>query len=192
AGVGAGLLDYHAPCSWHRRSSSGGCWTRSWPASGRRSCRSSTTSAPATGSGCSSVWRWCSPSSSSSRAADSAVSTGRRWWTLLRAPVLGLAAVVLIAVGAGLVMGHAGVWRTTIDERRGQDFRIFLTSVRHARQGRSLYTPTYVRRRTTGERVTGPPNLNLPHTMLPLVPLAGLPTRTALAVWVGAGLLALL
>ncbi|HEX7085899.1 MAG TPA: glycosyltransferase family 87 protein [Vicinamibacterales bacterium] len=120
------------------------------------------------------------------------MSTGRRWWTLLRAPVLGLAAAVLVAVGAGLVMGHAGLWRTTIDERRGQDFRIFLTSVRHAREGRSLYTPVYVRHRTTGEQVTGPPNLNLPQTMLPLVPLAGLPVRTALAVWVGAGLLALL
>lgn len=111
---------------------------------------------------------------------------------LLRAPVIGLTGVVLMAVGAGLVVGHAGVWRTTLDERRGQDFRIFLTSVRHAREGRSLYTPVHVRHRTTGAPVTGPPNLNLPHTMLPLMPLAALPIGTALAVWVGTNVLAML
>ena len=116
----------------------------------------------------------------------------RRWWALVRAPLLGVTAAVLVSVGAALVLGHAGLWRTTIDERHGQDFRIFLTSARFARAGRSLYTPVYVRHSKTGERVTGPPNLNLPHTMLPLVPLAALPTRDALAIWVAAGLLSLI
>jgi hypothetical protein len=116
-------------------------------------------------------------------------------WDLLRPPVKGMAAVLLVALGAAIISGQAGVWRNTVEDRDAQDFGIFLTSVRHAVNGRSLYTPTvyhtgnrpYYRRRTavrsvTGP-VTGPPNLNLPHTHLFLLPFAAISNRAALRVW---------
>jgi Glycosyltransferase family 87 len=120
------------------------------------------------------------------------VPTRQSWWELLRPPLTGVAAVLLLSLGAAVVLGHAGVWRNTVDERHGQDFGIFLASVRHAVEGRSLYTPTYLRSATTGRRITGPPNLNLPHTLVLLLPLAWLSSSAALAIWIGASLLSFL
>lgn len=114
-----------------------------------------------------------------------------RWWVLLRPPLLGLVAAVLIAIGGAVVVGHSLVWRHTIGQRGAQDFGIFLTSVRHSVQGRSLYTPTRLRSRTARRFATGPPNLNLPHTLVPLLPLAYLSPRAALGVWLAASLVAL-
>lgn len=102
-----------------------------------------------------------------------------------------MAAVVLLSIGAGVVAGHAAMWRQTVEKREGQDFGIFLTSVRHAAAGRSLYTPTYYRSRTTPKLVTGPPNLNLPHTLVLLLPLAWLPASVALGIWMGVSALSL-
>jgi alpha-1,2-mannosyltransferase len=117
----------------------------------------------------------------------------RRVWELVRPPLTGMAAVVLIGIGAATIFGQAGVWRHTVEVRDAQDFGIFLTSVRHFVAGRSLYTPTIYRTSTSFLRartrrlatgpITGPPNLNLPHTHLFLLPLAWLPTRAALRVW---------
>jgi Glycosyltransferase family 87 len=110
-----------------------------------------------------------------------------------------MAAVVLIAIGAATLSGQADVWRNTVEVRDAQDFGIFLTSVRHAMAGRSLYTPTVYPARTTYRRarrarpvtgpVTGPPNLNLPHTHLFLLPLAWMSTRAALRIWTMASFL---
>jgi hypothetical protein len=118
------------------------------------------------------------------------VAVRARWWAILRPPLAGAAAAVLLALAGGLAAGHAGVWRNTIQERGAQDFGIFFTSVRHAVAGRSLYTPTRLRGRTTRRFVTGPPNLNLPHSLVLLLPLARLPPRAALAVWLAASLVA--
>ncbi len=60
---------------------------------------------------------------------------------LLRPAATGLAAAVLVALIAGVLSGHLGVWRNTIVERHAQDFGIFLASARHDLAGRSLYTP---------------------------------------------------
>ena len=95
--------------------------------------------------------------------------------------------VVLLAVASALVVGHARLWHTTADERDGQDFGIFLASVRHAVAGRSLYAPTPLRWRTGGTG-TAPLNLNLPHTNLLVRPLAALSDRQALIAWTFAGL----
>lgn len=117
----------------------------------------------------------------------------RGLWELLRPPLQGLAGVLLLAVGAAIVSGQIIVWHNTVYDRDAQDFGIFLTSVRHAVAGRSLYTPTIDRaspsfrrmrmKRYSASPVTGPPNLNLPHTHLFLLPLAFVSTRTALRVW---------
>jgi hypothetical protein len=109
------------------------------------------------------------------------------WWALLGPPARGVLAVVLIALGCALLAGHLRLWRTTVDDRAGQDFGIFLASVRHALAGRSLYAPTPLRSRTGGTG-TSPLNLNLPHTNLIVWPLAVLPDRVALVTWVAAGL----
>ena len=112
------------------------------------------------------------------------------WWELLRPPARGLIAVVLSALACALVVGHLRLWRTTVEERAGQDFGIFLASVRHALDGRSLYAPTPLRSRT-GATGTAPLNLNLPHTNLIVWPLAVLPDRVALVTWVSGGLVLL-
>ena len=104
----------------------------------------------------------------------------------------GAAAAVLLALAGGLLAGHAGVWRNTIQDRGAQDFGIFFTSVRHAVAGRSLYTPTRLRSRTGRRFTTGPPNLNLPHSLVLLLPLAHLSPRAALTVWLAASLAAAL
>jgi hypothetical protein len=114
-------------------------------------------------------------------------------WELLRPPLQGLAGVLLVAVGAAMLSGQAILWHNTIDDRDAQDFGIFLTSVRHAAAGRSLYTPTVDRSRTAHRRgrtlrhvtgaITGPLNLNLPHTHLFLLPFAWVSTRAALQIW---------
>jgi hypothetical protein len=109
------------------------------------------------------------------------------WWELLRPPIIGVLVVVLLAVASALVTGHVRLWHTTADERDGQDFGIFLASVRHAVGGRSLYAPTPLRWRTGGSG-TAPLNLNLPHTNLLVWPLAALADRPALIVWTFAGL----
>jgi hypothetical protein len=110
-----------------------------------------------------------------------------QWWDLLRPPILGVAAVVLLAVASALVVGHIRLWRMTADERAGQDFGIFLASVRHGVAGRSLYAPTPLRSRTGGTG-TAPLNLNLPHTNLLVWPLATLTDRHALLAWTSSGL----
>lgn len=109
------------------------------------------------------------------------------WWALLGPPAKGLLAVVLTALACALVAGHLRLWRTTVDDRAGQDFGIFLASVRHAVAGRSLYAPTPLRSRTGGTG-TAPLNLNLPHTNLIVWPLAALPDRVAIVTWVAGGL----
>lgn len=109
------------------------------------------------------------------------------WWALLGPPAKGLLAVVLTALACALVAGHLRLWRTTVEDRAGQDFGIFLASVRHAVAGRSLYAPTPLRSRTGGTG-TAPLNLNLPHTNLIIWPLAALPDRVAIVTWVAGGL----
>ena len=111
-----------------------------------------------------------------------------RWWVLLRPAATGLAAAVLVALIAGVLSGHLGVWRNTIVERHAQDFGIFLTSARHDLAGRSLYTPSRPPTASKSGR-TSPLNLNLPHTMVLVWPLAYLSDRAALDVWLTVGLL---
>jgi hypothetical protein len=100
---------------------------------------------------------------------------------------MGLAAAVLLALIAAVLTGHLGVWRNTIVDHDAQDFGVFLTSARHDLAGRSLYAPGRLRMATSGYS-TAPLNLNLPHTMLLVWPLAHLSDRAALAVWVAIGL----
>lgn len=109
------------------------------------------------------------------------------WWALLGPPAKGLLAVVLAALACALVAGHLRLWRATVEDRAGQDFGIFLASVRHAVAGRSLYAPTPLRSRTGGTG-TAPLNLNLPHTNLIVWPLAALPDRVAIVTWAAGGL----
>ena len=105
-----------------------------------------------------------------------------RWWVLLRPAATGLAAAVLVALIAGVLSGHLGVWRNTIVERHAQDFGIFLASARHDLAGRSLYTPPRLPT-APADRPDLALNLNLPHTMLLVWPLAYLSDRAALDVW---------
>lgn len=110
-----------------------------------------------------------------------------RWWELLRPPATGVAAAVLLALIGAVSAGHLGVWRNTVVDRDAQDFGIFLASARHHLAGRSLYTPSRVRSTTSPDQ-TAPLNLNLPHTMLFVWPLAHLSDRAALGVWLAGGL----
>lgn len=104
-----------------------------------------------------------------------------RWWDLVGPPVVGILAVGLAAIVIGVALGHLGLWRTTAEDRAGQDFGIFLSSVRHADEGRSLYTPSM--RQTASGPATAPLNLNLPHTVLLVWPFARLDDRAALTAW---------
>jgi len=116
------------------------------------------------------------------------VGAAVRWWDLLRPPATGFAAVVLLALIAAVVSGHVQVWRDTIVVRDAQDFGIFLKSARQELAGRSLYTPSHFQRGPRRSQ-TSPLNLNLPHTMLLVWPLARLTDQAALAVWLGGALL---
>ena len=111
-----------------------------------------------------------------------------RWWDLLRPPAMGLAAAVLLALMAAVLSGHVRVWRNTIVVRDAQDVGIFLKSARHELAGQSLYAPSRFQRGPRRSQ-TSPLNLNLPHTMLLVWPLAHLSDRVALAVWMGVGLM---
>jgi len=114
-------------------------------------------------------------------------------WELVRPPLQGLAGVLLLAIGAAILSGQAILWHNTVDDRDAQDFGIFMTSVRHAVAGRSLYTPTIYKVSSTHRRVgtkrgvtgpiTGPPNLNLPHTHVFLLPLVFVSPSAALRIW---------
>jgi hypothetical protein len=107
------------------------------------------------------------------------------WKDILRPPIQGAAAAVLLALIAAVLMGHAGVFRYTLTHD-AQDFGVFLASARHDLAGRSIYAVQH-RRSSTGER-TAPLNLNLPHTMVLLRPLARLSDRAALLTWMTLGL----
>jgi hypothetical protein len=113
----------------------------------------------------------------------SATGSGARdvgTWELVRPAVIGLLAVVLLALGAAILSGQATLWRQTVADRDAQDFGIFLASARHFLSGRSLYTrPTA----NTWRRGSGPLNLNLPHTNLLFLPFALLSTGAALTTW---------
>ena len=52
------------------------------------------------------------------------------WWELWRPPVVGVAAVVLLAIGAAVLAGQWRIWRVTVDDTSAQDFGIFYASVR--------------------------------------------------------------
>ena len=110
-----------------------------------------------------------------------------RWWEILRPPATGLATAVLLALIGAVLAGHRGVWRNTVIDRDAQDFGVFLTSARHEQAGRSLYAPARLRSNKI-RYATAPLNLNLPHTMLLVWPLARLSDGAALAVWMGIGL----
>ena len=99
---------------------------------------------------------------------------------------MGLAAAVLLALIAAVLGGQWGVWRKAVDND-GQDFSVFLTSARHDLAGHSLYAPLRLRITHTGYS-TAVLNLNLPHTMLLVWPLARLSDRAALTVWLSVGL----
>ena len=110
-----------------------------------------------------------------------------RWWEILRPAATGLAAAVVLALIGAVLAGHLGVWRNTVVDRDAQDFGVFLTSARHDLVGRSLYAPARLRQ-TASRYATAPLNLNLPHTMLLVWPLARLSDGAALAVWMAIGL----
>jgi hypothetical protein len=112
------------------------------------------------------------------------------WWELWRPPVVGVAAVVLVAVGAAVLAGQWRIWRLTVDDTSAQDFGIFYASVRSFLDGGSLYAPIPAPPRFPSR--SGQLNLNLPHTNLFFLPLGLLSRSTALSVWVGASLLAFL
>jgi alpha-1,2-mannosyltransferase len=119
-------------------------------------------------------------------AARSGRPAWRLWWELWRPPVTGVAFVLVLAIGAAGVLGQWRIWRTTVEETDSQDFGIFFGSVHHFAEGRSLYAPLPPRRQAPYR--SGQLNLNLPHTNLFMLPLALLPARTALHVWVLASL----
>ena len=107
------------------------------------------------------------------------------WKEVLRPPLQGAAAAVLLALIAAVLSGHAGVFRYTLTHD-AQDFGVFLASARHDLAGRSLYS-LQPRASATGPR-TAPLNLNLPHTMALLRPLARLSDGAALLTWMSLGL----
>ncbi len=108
-------------------------------------------------------------------------------WALWRAPVTGVAIVVLLGLGAAMLRGQWQLSKTTIEETDAQDFGIFYASVRNAVGGNGLYAPLPPRR--LSRYYTGQLNLNLPHTNLFFLPLAFLSPRQGLAVWAVASLL---
>ena len=111
----------------------------------------------------------------------------RALWELLRPPLQGVAAVLLVAVGCAVIYGHVILWRNTVEDRDAQDFGIFLNSARTFAAGGSLYPAgAVVRNRSLYS--TGQLNLNLPHTHLLLLPLTGLTPGRALTVWFAASL----
>ena len=111
----------------------------------------------------------------------------RAFWELLRPPLQGVAAVLLVAVGCAVIYGHVILWRNTVEDRDAQDFGIFLNSARTFAAGGSLYPAgAVVRNRSLYS--TGQLNLNLPHTHLLLLPLTGLTPGRALTVWFAASL----
>jgi hypothetical protein len=112
------------------------------------------------------------------------------WWDLWRPPIVGVAAVILAAVGAAVLTGQWRIWRTTVDETSAQDFGIFYASARSFLDGGSLYAPIPAPRRFPSH--SGQLNLNLPHTNLFFLPLGLLSRTTALGVWSVASLLAFL
>ena len=107
------------------------------------------------------------------------------WNEVLQPPLQGAAAAVLLALIAAVLSGHAGVFRYTLTHD-AQDFGVFLASARHDLAGRSLYS-LQPRASATGPR-TAPLNLNLPHTMALLRPLARLSDGAALLTWMSLGL----
>jgi hypothetical protein len=111
---------------------------------------------------------------------------GRTWWELWRPPLVGIAAVTLIAVGAAVLVGQWRLWRETVEDTRAQDFGIFFASVRSFHDGRSLYAPIPPPPRFPSR--TGQLNLNLPHTNLFFLPLGWLSHSAALGAWVAASL----
>jgi glycosyl transferase family 87 len=118
----------------------------------------------------------------------SSARTGAGWWELWRPPVVGAAAVVLLAVGAAVLAGQWRIWRTTVDDTSAQDFGIFYASVRSFLDGGSLYAPIPPPPRFPSR--SGQLNLNLPHTNLFFLPLGLLSRSAALSVWVGLSLMA--
>ena len=111
-------------------------------------------------------------------------------WELWRPPVVGVAAVVLLAVGAAVLAGQWRIWRVTVDDTSAQDFGIFYASVRSFLDGGSLVrtdsgaaTISDAQRAAQSEPAAHEPVF---------LPLGLLSRSTALSVWVGASLLAFL
>ena len=110
----------------------------------------------------------------------------RAAWELWRPPLVGLAGVLLVSLGAAALIGQRDVWRTTVEGAGAQDFGIFYTSIQHYAHGRSLYAPQPP---PSGFPYrTGQLNLNLPHTNVFFLPLALLSPRAGFVVWVAASL----
>lgn len=107
-------------------------------------------------------------------------------WALWRAPITGVAVVLLLGLGGAVLRGQWQLSKTTIEETDAQDFGIFYVSIRHAMEGKGLYAPLPPRRQPP--YYTGQLNLNLPHTNLFFLPLAFLSPRQALAAWAIASL----
>jgi hypothetical protein len=107
-------------------------------------------------------------------------------WALWRAPVTGVAIVVLLGLGVAVLRGQWQLSKATIEETDAQDFGIFYASVRHAVEGQGLYAPLPPRRQPP--YYSGQLNLNLPHTNLFFLPLAFLSPRQGLVGWAVASL----
>jgi hypothetical protein len=94
---------------------------------------------------------------------------------------------VLLLAAAAILFAYMTLGLTTVLNRGGQDFGIIYRSLRQYDAGRSLYDSHF----GTGQREWRGRNLNLPHTHVVLLPLAGLPPSAALWVWLAASTLAL-
>ena len=100
---------------------------------------------------------------------------------MLRAPIAGVAAVVLLAVATGILQGYASLGRQTIDRRGMEDFGLFYASARQYLEHRTPYGPLV---RPGTEHRSDARNLNPPYVNVVFLPFAVLSPPMALLGWV--------
>jgi glycosyl transferase family 87 len=98
----------------------------------------------------------------------------------LRAPLVAVTAVVLLAVATGILQGYASLARQTIEARGMEDFGLFYASARQYLNHDSLYGPLL---KPGTRQASDARNLNPPYVNLVFLPFAALPARLALLGW---------
>jgi glycosyl transferase family 87 len=117
------------------------------------------------------------------RSAQDVLGRGSRYEAMtgsLRAPLVAVTAVVLLAVATGILQGYASLARQTIEARGMEDFGLFYASARQHLNHDSLYGPLL---KPGTRQASDARNLNPPYVNLVFLPFAALPARLALLGW---------